>query len=314
MFEVGATSDRIWNYTDLINYLVKCQHKTANLVVTPEAICLKNLGLYQLLDQFEFKQVNIQTNNPLEQHHRYNIIFVKDYSWFNKFNVQDIDTTLHTWSKEKIFYCLFGRPTAGRLGLAGYLDSTYPSQTLIHFSATLDDNNLIQFELDKLLQYRYQSIRDVGNILSKLPTLLSSPDRYTAVNGYDYADPLTQYYQHILVDIVVESHVAGKTFYVTEKTVRPMLLKKPFVVFASKDYLDYLHQMGFKTFCNYWDENYDGFDGRDRFIKILKLIDSIVAKPIHELKSMYDDMQSVLEHNYNLLLSQQFNKDITEIV
>ena len=93
-----------------------------------------------------------------------------------------------------------------------------------------------------------------------------------------------------------------------------MLLKKPFIVFASQNYLDYLHQMGFKTFCNYWNENYDGFSERDRFIKILKLIDSIVAMPSHELKSMYNDMQSVLDHNYNLLLSQQFSKNITEIV
>jgi len=314
MFQVSATSDRIWNYSELVNYLVKCQHGTANLVVNPEAICLKNLGLYQLLDQFEFTQVNIQTNNPLEQHTHYNVKFVKNYSWFNKFNVHDIDPKLHVWSEEKIFYCLFGRPTAGRLGIAGHLHSNYASQTLIHFSTTLDNDNLIQFELDKLLQYRHQSIQDVGNIISRLPLLLSSPDRYTEFNGYDYTDPLTQYYQHILIDLVVESHVAGKTFYATEKTVRPMLLKKPFIVFASQNYLDYLHQMGFKTFCNYWNENYDGFSERDRFIKILKLIDSIVAMPSHELKSMYNDMQSVLDHNYNLLLSQQFSKNITEIV
>lgn len=313
MFRISGVSDRLWNQREFIQYLVQHQNSTIDLHIDPEATCLRTIGVYDLLDCFKFQQVNIYTNNPLEQHHYYNVISVKNYSWFNKFNIQEIDSALHAWDERKIFYCLFGRPTASRLGLAGYLESNYSSHTLLHFSATLDDDNLTQFELDKLLQYRHQSIQDAGNVISRLPILLSSPDRYTAFNGYDYTDPLTQFYQHILIDIVVESHVSGKTFYATEKTVRPMLLKKPFIVFASKDYLDYLHQMGFKTFCNYWDENYDGFDTRDRFIKILKLIDSIAAMPKDELKSMYKDMQSVLDHNYNLLLSQQFSKDITEI-
>lgn len=311
MYRIGGTSDRLWNIPGLIKYLATHQGDTIDLKIEPEAVCLHNLGLYDILDSFSFKQVNIHTNNPLEKHHRYNIILQENYSWFNK--TPPINSTFYSWNQKKIFYCLFGRPTAGRLGLATHLLEHHAGLSLIHFSAVTNDDNLEQFELNKLLTYRLQSIQEVGKLIDKLPLLLSDPDRYTAFNGYDYSDPLTAFYQDILIDLVVESHVAGKTFYATEKTVRPMLLKKPFMVFASRNYLDYLHQMGFKTFCEFWNENYDGFEGRDRFCMMLDLIDSLASKPRNDLIAMYHAMQPVLEHNYNLLINKNFSTTIQEI-
>ena len=312
MFTVQATSDRIWNLVQLIEHLVENQGKTVDLKVNPEAVCLRNLKLYEILDCFKFQQVNIHTNNPLESHDRYNICFVKSYHWFNRF--APIAEDLHTWNQSKVFFCLFGRPTASRLGLAGYLNSHHANQSLIHFSTTTHSDELVKFELDKLLDYHPNSIVHAGEIINQLPMLLSSSDTYTQFNGYDYTDPLSNFYRDILIDIVVESHVVGRTFYATEKTVRSMLMKKPFIAFASQNYLDYLHQMGFKTFCNFWDEIYDGFETRNRFVRILELIDLLAHKSTAELTDMYIAMQPVLEHNYNMLINQTYNTDITEII
>jgi len=117
-----------------------------------------------------------------------------------------------------------------------------------------------------------------------------------------------------LVDIVVESHVAGKTFFPTEKTIRPMLLKKPFIIFGSANYLDYLRQMGFRTFADFWDEDYDGYEAADRLLKIQSLINLLASKSINELEKMYWDMQYTLDHNYNLLMTQSYHKQIKEII
>jgi hypothetical protein len=310
-FTIGCTSDKIWNYNDLLNFLIANQHNSINLNIEPEAICLENIGLYNLLDKFNFKQVNINTWNPLEKHLKYNIIHMGNNFWFKK--IEKINPTLHTWNQKKIFYCLFGRPTASRLGLAGYLFNQYPTVSHIHFSATTDNNNLMHFELDKLLEYRISSIQEAGSLLNKLPLLLSSSDRYTKCNGYDYQDPLTDLYQDILVDVLSESHVAGNTFFPTEKTIRPMLLKKSFIIFGSQNYLDYLHQMGFRTFSDFWSEDYDGYEGTDRFVKILELIDTLAKKSINELQEIYCNMQYTLDHNYNLLLTQNYNTNITLI-
>jgi hypothetical protein len=271
----------------------------------PEAICLKNLGLYDILDCFEFETIEIVTCNPLESHSKYKIVLYRADQWLAK--KETIDPSLHVWNEEKLFLCLFGRPTASRLGIAGYIYKNFIDKSHLHFSAKPLDDNLEQFELDKLLHYHLPSVANAGLLIDRLPLCLAPPDRYTHCNGYDFNDPLTKLYQDILIDIVVESHVAGDTFYPTEKTARPMWLKKPFIVFASKDYLDYLHQLGFKTFCNYWSEEYDGYEKRDRYVRILELVASLASKSQSELKQMYLDMQPILEHNYNLLLTQSYD-------
>lgn len=310
-FTIGCTSDKIWNYEEFLNFLILNQHGNIEITIHPEAICLKTIGVYQLLDQFSFNQVNIKTWNPLETHKKYNILYNGSNFWFQR--IEQIDTSLHEWNQNKIFYCLFGRPTASRLGLAAFVLEKYASVSHVHFSATTDTDELLQFELDKLLQYRYSSIAEAGRLINKLPLLLSSSENYTKFNGYVYTDPLTKLYKDIFIDILSESHVMGNTFFPTEKTIRPMWLKKPFIIFGSRNYLDYLTQMGFRTFNDFWSEDYDGYDGRDRFIMILNLIDDLAKKSKLELQQMYWDMQYTLDHNYNLLLTQSYNKQITYI-
>ena len=82
---------------------------------------------------------------------------------------------------------------------------------------------------------------------------------------------------------------------------------------GSRDYLVYLRQMGFRTFYDFWDEDYDGFADINRYQRILTLIDLIAKKPIDELEHMYQRMQPILDHNYDLLMSQRYNKIIAKI-
>ena len=307
MYAVGCTSDKIWNINDLVGYLVTNQHNDIELRIEPEAICLHNLGLYDILDHFEFKSVTIHTWNPLEKHSKYKIKLVSHNHWFQQ--TAHIDLDLQTWNVTKRFLCLYHRPTAARLALAAHLWTYHSNTSLIHFSA----KDPVDFELDKLLQWDVESTAQAGTMLPHLPLLLSSPERYTKFSGYDYNDKLTALYQSILIDVVVESHVAGKTFFPTEKTIRSILLKKPFIIFASRDFLAYLRQMGFRSFGDFWDENYDGYDGRDRLLKIKKLLDDLAQMPLDTLEKMYWDMQYSLNHNYDLLMSQKFIRQIKEI-
>jgi hypothetical protein len=113
--------------------------------------------------------------------------------------------------------------------------------------------------------------------------------------------------------VVGETFVQGTTFFPSEKTTRPMLLKKPFIAFASRDYLAYLRQMGFQTFHGFWDEDYDGFETRDRLLRMYQVIADIANRPVNELVDMYKQMQPILDHNYNLLMSQSYNTTITKI-
>jgi hypothetical protein len=307
MFTVNCTSDKIWNTTELVAFLAANQHKSIVLDINPEAICLHNLGLYKILECFEFEQVFINTWNPFEQHLTYKIKHKGNNFWFGQ--VADIDPELHSWNLTKQFLCFYHRPTAARLGLAAYLKTKHNKSTVLHFSAKDHED----FELDKLLQWDRSTVSMTASIIPELPILLDSDAGYTKFNGYVYSDPLTNLYKDILVDMVVESHVAGNTFFPTEKTVRPMLLKKPFIMFGSRNYLEHMRQMGFRTFADFWDEDYDGYEGADRLHRIQQLIDSIASMPIKQLESMYWDMQYTLDHNYKLLMTKTYTNKVTPL-
>ena len=74
-----------------------------------------------------------------------------------------------------------------------------------------------------------------------------------------------------------------------------------------------MRQMGFQTFYQFWDEDYDGYEGKERYIRIQKLIDEIGKQTPEQLENMYRSMQPILEHNYNLLKTQSYIKTITLI-
>jgi hypothetical protein len=312
-FIISGTNDKLWNYLELVNHLAKNQHKCIELKIIPEAIDLTNLGVYKLLDSFNFQKVDIYTENQLERHNKYNII----NPWTNKWLAHQptISSELHTWTCSKKFLAFYHRPTASRLGLASYLFAHYKSQSHIHFSYATDIDRLMLYEFDKLALFRLESMGEIASMLPYMPLYAyQNHDVDEIMTWYDYSrDPGITLYQDIFVDIISESHVAGNTFYPTEKTARPIWLKKPFIIFASKDYLCYLRQLGFRTFNDFWDEDYDGYEGRERYIRILQLIDSIAKKSKSELNNMYWSMKYTLDYNYNLLQTQSYNTNITKI-
>ena len=311
MYPLGCTSDRIWDMSSLVQYLAQNQHKSISIDVQPEAICLHNLGFYKILDCFDFESVTIHTWNPLETHPTHTIKYKGHNFWFKR--QADITPRQCEYTGDKTFLCLYHRPTAGRLALAGYLQKNHADSSLIHFSTDTTDNSLIQFEFDKLLSWHLPSVENAARLLPSLPMLLGPRDQYTASLGYFYTDPLTELYREILVDVVVESHVAGNTFFPTEKTVRPMLLGKPFVAFASCNYLVYLRQMGFRTFSDFWSEDYDGYEGKERLIRIFSVLDTIAAMTAGQRETMYWDLQYTLQYNQKILAQRQWSDNITLI-
>lgn len=310
-FVISATSDRFWNKDAFVEFLFRNRGRALRLRMDPEAICLHTLGVYGLLQSSGAQQVEIVTSNPLESHPVFKMCLLEN-TWFDY--TPNIPAELHSWNLKKLFMAIYGRPTAGRLVLGSYLMDWYPERTHIHFSIDTDHDSLLHFELDKSLQYDRFSIARIGAMINRLPVLLASRDRYTSFRGYDYSDPLTKFYQDILIDVVVESHVLGDSFFPTEKTMRPIHLKKPFIVFSNYNYLTYLRRMGFKTFHAYWDENYDGFETTNRITHIYKVIDRLAGMPLSELESMYLDMQPILEHNFHMLQDKTFSRKIDKIV
>lgn len=313
-FIIQCNNEKIWNLLSLVEFLNLHQNSSIVMGINPEAISFTSIGLYDLLDKFRFEKVTLITQNPFEFHPRYEIVHFMS-NWARLVFPQS--NRYWKWNGSKKFLTIFGRPTANRIGLASHLFEYHKEQTHLHFCCKTEADDLQLYELDKLLIYDLDSIQPAGKLIKKLPLTVVDPSGYNRIFNnqmlYGNEESIIALYQDAFVDVVSESHVYGKTFYPTEKIFRAMWCKRPFIAFASIDFLVYLRQMGFQTFFNFWDEDYDGYEGRERYLKILKLIDFIGSKSESELQELYRDMQLVLEHNYNLLKNQNYQTKIHQI-
>lgn len=309
-FTIIPADNFIWNQADLIDFLIKNQGQSIEISTNAEGCCARAVGLYDLLERFQFETVTIITANPLEQHSKYNI---KINSGGFLHVDQPIDSKYHTWNQRYYFGTIYARPLWHRIGIATYLKTHYSNLSTVGFIADCKDiDSRSLFEIQQLWN---SDPVTAGLFIKQAPTL---PWRHSTIGQYrpgrpnssGYIEETLDLYQDFLIDVVAESFTSGNCCFVTEKTIRPMMLKKPFIAMAPANYLDYLHQMGFKTFNDFWSEEYDGFTTHDRYVKILELIDFISNRTLGELYDMYQNMQSILDHNYCVLLEHSYNKDI----
>lgn len=309
-FDIIPGDDFIWNRLDLIKFLVNNQNKDILINTTDEGCCANEIGLYNILDLFQFRSVTIFSNNILEKHKKYKIVgnnFFKFYKIHNP-NYK----RFQVWNNKNIFGAFYNRPSWHRIGLFAELMDL---NSLLNFRFDpFDENSREFFELQKLFEIFPNSAKKFINKMDKLPLRLEETDGFTlGASTKQHTDQLCSFYPNIFIDVVAETFVSGNTFFATEKTIRPMLLKKPFIIMGSKNFLIYLRQLGFKTFYNFWNEDYDGFEGKERYIKIIKLVNDLGNKTDNELNDIYKDMQSILTHNYNLLVHQSYNKEVIEV-
>lgn len=310
-FTVSPSDHSIWNRLEFEKFLIDNQGTDIHIFVQGEGCDCQVIGLYDLLDAFKFESVTITTCNLLETHNKYNIdISNTAFKFFDNEQNTYRYQNLHIWNFEKVFGIFYNRPLWHRIGLMSHMYVAHRDKTLINFRSNpmeIDQRKL--FELDQLFVNHPESARKFLNSYEQLPMMLKDHDDYTKhATTIMHTDQLCEFYPKILIDIVAETFTSGRTFFTTEKTVRSMFLKKPMIVMGSKNHLLYLRQMGFRTFGDFWDETYDGFEGRDRYIRILNLIDNLSTMSMEKLETMYWDMQYTLDYNYNLLITQSYNK------
>jgi hypothetical protein len=91
------------------------------------------------------------------------------------------------------------------------------------------------------------------------------------------------------------------TVYVTEKTWRALLSKRPFMILGNKNTLKELHELGFKTFPMLFDEKYDTLNDDKRLGHVLAQLNNFTIEDFNT-KVNSDEVQDILNHNYNICL------------
>lgn len=107
--------------------------------------------------------------------------------------------------------------------------------------------------------------------------------------------------------VVAETNFDRGHVFITEKTVKPIIAKKPFVIAGNPGTLRFLRNIGFKTFSPWINESYD--EEPDFKIRILLMVIEILKlcnKSESELNDLDKRLERIVEHNRNHLYSRNW--------
>lgn len=113
------------------------------------------------------------------------------------------------------------------------------------------------------------------------------------------------WYNQTRFTVVVETQIEMGTgsLFLTEKSLKPLVFKHPFISISCPGTVALLKQSGFETFDNLFDESYDSYIADRDATQKIKMVYSQVKNYSQE---QYDPLTvEKIEHNYNWF----FNKD-----
>jgi hypothetical protein len=309
MIEFANSDSTIWNRDQLIIDIAHAMSQAVpriDIGTKREGPCARSLGLYDLLDnmcsRFNYSASNIYitTCNLAETHDRYNIVIKPQMVYLTA--AQQYSPPASNKTIAKHFGHFIGHGNQPRLYLGSYLYAHHRDRTMQTYHTQVTNQYhrpFIGVEDMMFNNHSWAEVQDAVELLQHSPLTIDSIDQYPILNPVTLN--ITKAYPNFFVEIVNLTYWSGDTFYIDEKIWRPMLMRTPFVVHGPQKFLSRLRALGFRTFDAWWDEGYSEDPPDYQLKEIVRLIEQLAEKSLAELDAMYADMQSVLEHNYQLL-------------
>lgn len=89
-----------------------------------------------------------------------------------------------------------------------------------------------------------------------------------------------KHYKDIAVEVVMETNQTPDTFFITEKTFRPIAYGKLFLVVGSPEFEQNLKSMGFDIFDDIIDKSYDSESSYIRVDAVFKSLGELLRNPV----------------------------------
>lgn len=123
---------------------------------------------------------------------------------------------------------------------------------------------------------------------------------------------ISQEYLNYSLELVVET--TSNCVFITEKTVRPLSTGMPFLMISAPNTLQYLHDIGFKTYNEYIDESYDKELDLDKRIDIITdMLSNSSKEDWIDIRNKSKDIQFHNLENF-LKISLNYRADYVEKV
>jgi hypothetical protein len=114
------------------------------------------------------------------------------------------------------------------------------------------------------------------------------------------------------IEIVLETLFDDDRLHLTEKTLRPIACKQPFILAATHGSLEYLKEYGFKTFDTVWDESYDKIvDPKKRLQAIVDLMKQLTNLNSEDKKNLLLKAREISFYNQSRFFSDDFFLQVT---
>lgn len=215
---------------------------------------------------------------------------------YHRTEYRDLDKLTPFVTKPLMFDALLGMAKSHRDFVYNKIITTCQDLIFLNYQQTIKPLSESQFKWPAgavAFEQTNQQMWYSGN-------LIKFDDMITSISNIIPVD----IYNQTCYSIVTETHANSDFVMLTEKTAKPLIAKRLFVMFAGPGYLAHLHSLGFKTFNNVIDESYDKeIDDRLRWSRAFEQVQYLCSLPQQEI---LDKIQPVVEHNYNLFVSQDW--------
>lgn len=132
--------------------------------------------------------------------------------------------------------------------------------------------------------------------------------------GSEQGDPINESYKislweessESLLHVVTETVYDVETLHLTEKIFKPIVMQMPFILVGARYNLEYLRSYGFKTFNDFWNEDYDHQNNKDRLNSIVQIIKELDSLSLVEKTQLQKHLVPIVEHNFNWFYSNEF--------
>ncbi len=114
-------------------------------------------------------------------------------------------------------------------------------------------------------------------------------------------------YNQTAYSVVAETCFHDNFAFYTEKTSKPIIAKRLFVMFAGQHYLANLRKLGFRTFDSVIDESYD--QESDALIRWKKAWDQMKWLSEQPQEQILERIRPIVEHNFEHIMTTNWAND-----
>lgn len=277
-------------------------HKECELHNVPVRAVVYVTGNQLAPEQYDQWATNCNFNNRISviayAHFEYDVVTMADASKLPNTYLSNIDHKADYLSEIKTYNCLQKRLRPHRLW---FYTQLYKDKLLDKGLVSMNPFTVNQTYLDG------HSIPNdlVEEVNKTLPSLVYGKNNNEYDDNYYIRRIVKDVYFDTWISIVSEVAYANsdQSVFLSEKTFKAIACCHPFIILGSKQSLEKLRSLGYKTFDGWIDESYDTLEPFDKFQAITNIIKQIDSMP--DKLEWYKSMQEILEHNYKTLYNNR---------